>query len=278
MTFKNRTLHPIARAASAFAIGCGATLALAAEPMTTPHPGAASPMAPGASAAPMHRTTVMPMTPEASAVPTMPARTMNRTNDRSDEAATAHKHVEKTIALAKKMEADPALKALMQKAKGIFFVPDYGRAALIIGGQGGAGVLVVRHAGQWAGPGFYNFGGVSIGAQAGVSGGEIAMLLMDDKAVNSFAQGNKFSLNADAGLTVVDYSKRAHGEAGRGDVIVWSGTKGAFANLSISVTDVNYDENETHAYYGQAVTPKQIVDGTAHSAKSEALMKALPAG
>ena len=63
--------------------------------------------------------------------------------------------------------------------------------------------------GRWSGPAFYNMGGVSIGAQAGVSSGQIALILMDDRALRTFGQDNKFSLNADAGLTFVNYRPRA---------------------------------------------------------------------
>lgn len=75
-----------------------------------------------------------------------------------------------------------------------------------------SGVLRVHCNGKWSGPGFYNFGGVSIGLEAGVSAGRVAMILTDEKALANFSKDNKFSLNADAGLTIVDYSARAHGD------------------------------------------------------------------
>lgn len=47
------------------------------------------------------------------------------------------------------------------------------------------------------------------------------VMLMNQKAVNSFMQDNKFSLTADAGLTIVDYTAKAQATAGRGDAVVW---------------------------------------------------------
>lgn len=196
-----------------------------------------------------------------------------KTEDKHDAAT----HISKAAQTVKVMEKDPQLKKMLQQAKGVFIVPDYGRAALGVGGQGGAGVLVAHRGGKWASPGFYNFGGVSIGAQAGVSAGRIAMLLMTDKALNSFGTNNKFALDADAGLTVIDWSKRGTGSAGHGDIVMWSDTKGLFADLNVGITDVNFDEEETKAFYGKPVTAQDIVSGKETSAKAKALISALAA-
>jgi lipid-binding SYLF domain-containing protein len=201
------------------------------------------------------------------------ARMSASRDDRQDATA----HVEKSVAVAKNMERDPKLKKLLQDSKGVFLVPDYVRAALGVGGQGGAGVLLRHEGGKWTGPGFYNIGGVSIGAQAGIATGQIALILMDDKAINSFKQNNKFSLNAEAGLTIVNYSADAIGEAGRGDVVLWTNAKGAFANLAVSVTDIHFDSQETRAYYGRAITPQQVASGAVTNDKASALLRTLPA-
>jgi lipid-binding SYLF domain-containing protein len=217
-----------------------------------------------------------PATARPVAPPVTPAARRADADDRRDSAQDAVQHVNKALEVVRKMEGDPNVKSLLKSAKGVFVVPDYGRAALVVGGQGGAGVLLVHRGGKWTGPAFYNMGGMSLGAQAGISAGQIAMILMDDKALASFGTNNKFSLNADAGLTIVNYSARAHGTAGRGDIVMWSDTEGAFANLSVSVTDVNYDENETRAYYDRTVDPKSVVAGDVASQKADKLLKALP--
>jgi lipid-binding SYLF domain-containing protein len=195
---------------------------------------------------------------------------------KGEEHADASKHVDRALQTVQTMEKDAQLKKLMQQAKGIFIVPDYGRAALGVGAQGGAGVLLAHLNNKWTGPGFYNFGGISVGPQAGVTAGSVALLLMNDKALNRFNSNNNFSLNADAGITVASYSARATGTAAKGDVIMWSGEKGAMVEMHIGVTDINFDEKETASYYGREVTPKQIVSGQANSPKAAKLTQALP--
>ncbi len=41
------------------------------------------------------------------------------------------------------------------------------------------------------------------------------MLLMTDRALNSFKGNNTFSLNADAGLTIINYSARGQASIGK---------------------------------------------------------------
>lgn len=161
----------------------------------------------------------------------------------------------------RQMQTESELWQLAQEAQGIFIVPHFGRAAVGVGGEGGQGVLLARSNGSWSGPAFYDLGGVSVGAQLGASGGEIAMILMTPAALESFRQENDFSLDVDAGLTIVDYSVMAEATAGRGDVVLWSDMEGAFAGASLGATDIDFDEEENRAYYGQEVRPAQILEG-----------------
>jgi SH3 domain-containing YSC84-like protein 1 len=179
-----------------------------------------------------------------------------------DERADARSLVSEAALTLSTMKSDPQVLTLLREARGVFVVPNYGRGAFLVGGQGGEGVMVARQNGTWSDPVFYNIGGISLGAQFGAEGGRIAMLLMTDRAVDRFKQQNNFSLNADAGLTIIDYSARALGSAGMGDVVLWSDTAGAYAGLSLGVTDVSYDDNANRAYYRAGnVSAQRILNG-----------------
>lgn len=47
--------------------------------------------------------------------------------------------------------------------------------------RGGEGALLVHNDKEWRDPAFYDVGGVSVCAQFGGDGGEIAMLLMTER-------------------------------------------------------------------------------------------------
>jgi SH3 domain-containing YSC84-like protein 1 len=205
-------------------------------------------------------------------------RQSSTTTTPSARAETAAaKHVTDAVDVVNRMAAESGMGNLLKQAKGVYIVPTYGRAALGVGVSGGTGVMLARQAnGSWSDPAFYNTGGLSIGAQAGAEGGPIALVLMNDKAVNSFKQKNKFSLSADAGLTVVNWAKTAQGTAGTGDVVAWAGTKGLFGNVAtIAIKDIRFNQKNTNAYYGKAVTMQDIIDGKVSSAESASLKQAL---
>lgn len=187
-----------------------------------------------------------------------------------DSAQNATQQLNKAAQVVNRMNSNPKLQSLLSQAQGVFIETSYGRAALGVGGQGGKGVLMLKQGGQWASsPAFYNTGGVSLGLQAGVEGGQVALILNNQKAVDAFRKNNKWSLNADAGLTIVKWSPQAQAQAGRGDVVVWASTKGLFGSAAVSVTDIHYNQKQTNAFYGKPVTVQDIFNGSVTAPQRE---------
>ncbi len=191
------------------------------------------------------------------------------------EMRKATEHVNKAVQVVQQMQATPEMRALLQRSKGVFVVPDYGGAALGIGARGGAGVLLVRSGDSWSSPAFYNMGGISAGLQAGVEAGAVAFVLNDQKALTSFMQNNKFSLGADAGLTLADWSKRGEGSAGWGNITAWADTEGLFGGVALNVTDIDYDEDETSAYYQRQVAAREVLAGKVRNPQADTLRQTL---
>lgn len=179
------------------------------------------------------------------------------------QAREARAELDEAVQVVQRMKSDPGMTELLQRARGVFILPDYGRAALGIGVQGGRGVLVTRQGNGFSNPVFYNLGGLSVGPQAGASAGQIALMLMTDKAVQDFKSNRQFSLNADAGINIARYARRAQASAGNiQDVIVWSGARGAYAGASLGLNDVMFDADTNRAYYGREdLNASAILDG-----------------
>jgi lipid-binding SYLF domain-containing protein len=196
------------------------------------------------------------------------------------QESAAIRHVAEANDEVQRMLQEPRMRELLQQARGVFLVPRYGRAALGVGASGGTGVLLMKRAdGQWSDPAFYNIGGISAGAQVGAEAGAIALVLNNEKAVNRFMQKNQFSLNAGAGLTLVNWSKIAQGSLGDGDVVVWSGTKGLYGSLvSVGVSDIRYSEKLTGAYYRQDVAVADVLAGKYSNPHSQTLKQTLTGG
>lgn len=193
---------------------------------------------------------------------------------RSQEAA--ERRLAGAALAVRAMSANPAIADLLRRARGVYIVPAYGRAALGVGAAGGSGVLMSRHAdGHWGNPAFFTMGGLGIGLQAGAEDGPIALLLMNQKAIDRFRKRNNFSLSADAGLTIVNYRRMTAGSTAS-DVIAWSGGKGVFGNAAtVSVNNIRYNHDLTHAFYGKPVSAQQAIDGAAPDRRAHALRTAL---
>lgn len=196
-----------------------------------------------------------------------------------DPEAAATKRVNDAVAVVKKMESDPTMRKVLESAKGVFIVPAYGRAALGVGGQGGAGVLLVRKSSDtWSDPAFYNIGGINVGAQVGAEIGSIAFALNNEKAVQRFTGKNNFSLSADAGLTVMNWAKLAEGSTGAGDVTAWAGTRGLFGNVAtVGINDIRFNQRVTNAYYhqNQNLSAMDVINGKVKNPGADDLKQAL---
>ncbi|HTV52570.1 MAG TPA: lipid-binding SYLF domain-containing protein [Steroidobacteraceae bacterium] len=192
----------------------------------------------------------------------------------SESAAPQHHHmsrratygpeilVDDAVLAVGKMKRDAHAAQLLQRARGILVIPHYVEAAALVGGAGGTGVLLLQHDGQWSNPAFYRVGGASIGLQAGGAAGPVCLLLMNEKAVDAFEMHkSRWSLNGNAGLTVVKYSAEGERGIGEGDVVLWSGTEGVFGGAAIAVNDIRRDEKADERYYGQKVSTDQILSG-----------------
>jgi len=206
------------------------------------------------------------------------ASTQTKAASGGEDAQDAQTHLQKSIKVIHQMQSDAGMKRLLQHAKAVYIVPDFAHAALGVGARGGAGVLFVRNGSKWGKPAFYNMGGVSAGAEAGVEAGAIALVLNSQKALDSFKQDNNFSLNAEAGLTIINWSGKEQGSVGKGDVVAWADTEGGFGALAVSVTDINFDEKETSAFYGTKVASAgDVISGKVTAPHSPALNQALAA-
>ena len=195
----------------------------------------------------------------------------------SDDAHGPQKLVDKSASVAVEFQRDKGEAGIMSRARAMYIVPEYGKAGFIIGGKGGAGVVTVRHHGEWTAPAFYNFGGLSIGAQIGATGGSIIFLLMNEKALNAFRTGNKFALTANAGLSVVTYSTAGQANLGKADVILLTNTRGAYAGATIEASNIGVDESRTKEFYGRKIDQNALFDGkVAPTPGSKILTRVLP--
>ena len=123
---------------------------------------------------------------------------------KSTAAHVAQDRVNDALTLVQQVKENPVLAAALWRAEGVFIIPQYGKGDFIVGGQGGDGVLLIRRHSRWTSPAFYSLSGGSTGGQAAGEGGAVIMILMTRRAVYRFESSIEWSLNGNAGLTMVN--------------------------------------------------------------------------
>jgi len=110
----------------------------------------------------------------------------------------------------------PGAKALGAKARGVLAFPKVIKAGLVVGGQGGDGVLlvndkVVDH---------YYTAAVSVGLQAGAQHFGYVLFFMSDKVLNDFRNSKNFEIGVGPNIVIVDAgaAKDLNTETAKADV------------------------------------------------------------
>jgi lipid-binding SYLF domain-containing protein len=201
---------------------------------------------------------------------------------RADDAQDAQQLVEKARMTFEVFVADKDyqdLLALVKKAKGVLIYPSVLRGAFFFGVSGGNGVLLVHdtEAKQWAGPAFYTIGEVSFGLQAGGNAAEIILVALTDRGVAAFlAPSGK--LGVDTGITVgpIGVGASAATQNLSADIISFARSKGLYAGVSVQGAIVGTRGSLNNAYYGQDVTPADIlIKRTVTNPQAAALIEAV---
>ena len=147
----------------------------------------------------------------------------------------------------------------LKNARAVLISPEIVKAGFVLGGSGGRGVMLAKDAatGRWEGPAFYNLATASIGFQAGIAKSEAVMLVMTDKAFNSFLS-NKFKLGGDASVAAGPVGAGAQSDV-KADVYTFARAKGLYGGLNFDGTVVTVNGKWNKAYYGKPATPVDIL-------------------
>jgi len=169
--------------------------------------------------------------------------------------------VDKAAAVVQSFGVDPDLEWFRDKAKeakALLVIPQNLKGAFLVGGSGGTGVLVAKDtaSGEWGYPAFYSMASVSIGAQVGAEASEVILMVMTERGMEKLLT-NSFKLGADITLAA---GKVGGGAAAQtADILSYSRSKGAFAGMSFDGAIVETRDKMNEAYYGQPVSPTDII-------------------
>ncbi|HYY56535.1 MAG TPA: lipid-binding SYLF domain-containing protein [Pyrinomonadaceae bacterium] len=152
---------------------------------------------------------------------------------------------------------------LLDKAEAIVVFPGVKKAAFIIGGSGGQGVVSRRAPGGWSEPAFLNLGGGSIGAQIGASSTDYVLLIMNQEGLKGLLE-DKFEMGGEASVAAGPVGRTAAATTNAtldAGILSYSRSKGAFAGVSLKGAVIGHDNDLNQAIYGK--NAHELLSGTA---------------
>lgn len=154
---------------------------------------------------------------------------------------------------------------LWKKAACVVVVPDLKKAAFVVGGEYGRGLMSCRHNGQWSAPAFMQLHKGSWGLQIGAQEIDLVLLVMNEKGMQKLL-GNKVTLGVEASAAAgpVGRDARAATDAQlTAEILSYSRAQGLFAGVNISGGVLQTDEDNNKELYGHPVTGRDVLAGHA---------------
>src|SRR5436309_2942496 len=165
---------------------------------------------------------------------------------------------------------------LLDKARCVIVFPSVLKAAFIIGGSYGRGVMVCRthknYTGPWGAPAMMALEGGSVGFQIGGQATDFVILVMNNRGADSVLH-SKVKLGADAAVAAGPKGRDASASTDvtlRAEMLSYSRSRGAFAGVSLEGSTLRPDGDANKRLYGKDVTAEDIVDESRLSAPDSA--------
>lgn len=158
------------------------------------------------------------------------------------------------------------------RSRCVVVVPELKKAAFIVGGEFGRGVMSCRSGDGWSAPVFMQLAKGSWGFQAGAQQVDLVMLVMNESGVQKLLN-NQVTLGADASVAAGPIGR--HGSVGTdaqltAEILSYSRAQGLFAGLDLSGGVLRPDEDSNGKAYGPNATARTILASREISAPPEA--------
>jgi lipid-binding SYLF domain-containing protein len=195
------------------------------------------------------------MAPATFAAP--PAADKEKDVDRMENAGTV---IDEILNIPEDIPQD-----LLDKARCVVVLPSVLKAAFVVGGSYGRGVMVCRTGadfkGPWGAPAMYALEGGSIGFQIGGQATDFVILVMNDRGASSLLK-SKVKLGADAAVAAGPKGRDASANTDaymRAEMLSYSRSRGVFAGISLEGSTLRPDNDANRNVYGKEATAASII-------------------
>jgi len=168
---------------------------------------------------------------------------------------------------------------MVRNANGIAIFPSVVKAGLGIGGRYGEGVVLKRDrdTGEWYGPYFVEMVGVSYGLQIGVQSTALVLVVATEEGIKTLQEG-RITLGGNISMAAGPVGRSA--EAGtdiqlKASMYSYSISRGVFAGASLEGSSINNNESANKLYWGEELTPSQMLSKEAKGESIQVLLNTL---
>jgi SH3 domain-containing YSC84-like protein 1 len=154
---------------------------------------------------------------------------------------------------------------LLNKAECVIVLPSVLKAAFIVGGSYGRGVMTCRgganFSGPWGAPTMMALEGGSFGLQIGGQATDFVLLLMNDRAAKGVLT-SKVKLGGDASVAAGPVGRTASAATDatmRAEILSYSRARGVFAGVSLEGSTLRPDNDANKKLYGKELSAEGIV-------------------
>lgn len=158
------------------------------------------------------------------------------------------------------------------RSRCIAVIPNLKKAAFIVGGEYGRGVMSCRSGDRWSAPVFMQLTKGSWGFQAGAEEVDVVLLVMNEQGVQKLLQ-NKVTLGADASIAAGPVGRQGHvgtDAALKAEILSYSRAQGLFAGIDLSGGILRPDSDANASVYGTGATARTILASREISAPTQA--------
>jgi lipid-binding SYLF domain-containing protein len=156
--------------------------------------------------------------------------------------------------------------SIWTKANCVLVIPSLKKAAFIVGGEGGSGVMSCRHSnGAWGTPVFMQLTKGSVGFQVGAQSTELVLFVMNNHGAERLLS-NKTTLGTDASVAAGPVGRTAGAATDiqlTAEMLSYSHSKGLFAGVNLSGGALAPDKDANMRAYGSTASTREIALGTA---------------
>jgi lipid-binding SYLF domain-containing protein len=198
----------------------------------------------------------------------------------SAQAATAGSIIDDSVSVLKEMmkqdDAD-SMADVIREAYAIAFVPSMVKAGLIVGGEYGEGLILLRKGKTWYGPSFYNLGGGSLGLQIGAQKISLVLVVANEAGVNAFLK-SKTKLGADVAVAAGPLGRQGQAATDgqlKASIYNYSMTKGLFAGVSLDGSVLSISVKRNQEYWKKEMSAEQALKTRATDRRILPLIQAI---